>query len=305
MKREDLKNNVRIVGELINKEVRRNNVDTANETIALELTVRVSEVEQHQVFFFAYKYGKNQDGIRVKDSNKISKLYMGYDTVANEYRYKADENGEGFGEVVDIKGSLAKNMYVDKQGAIKEIVKIKGIFCSRTKGKSESDYGTVWEAHVHITDMKEDATDKTGEYVLVKGMVVGYTEEEFEFRIYREKAKVGFVKRFDIGDSLRLVGELVNRPDEVEVETETDTEEGWGEEVSLSASSNTIIRKYLEIVSGDTSAMDTDDEEHPLNIENIKQYRKNINRKKQDLLTEYEEKQKEEKNSFDFDDIPF
>lgn len=311
MKREELKNNVKIVGELVNKEVRRNNVGTAEETIALELIVRISEIEEHTVSFFAYKYGKNAEGKREINSEKISKLFAGYDTVANSYKYIAQENGDGTGDILEIRGSLSKNMYVDKQGQLKEFTKIKGIFCSRVKDPSTAKPLAVWEAHMYMTDIKEDMSDKTGEYVLVKGIVVDYLEDEFEFRIYGERARKGFVKAFDKGDSARLEGRIVNRPDEA-VEVVSD-DEGWGEELEGSASSNTIRRRYLEIVKGDTKPMDTDDEEHPLSDENIKIYRKNISNRKSDIIARAEQKQQEEAKSnkvdpnkgVDMDFIPF
>lgn len=317
MKREDLKNDVRIIGELVNKEVRRNNEGTAQETISLELTVRTSEVEEHQVSFFAYKYGKDQEGNRVKKEDKISKLYTGYDTVAKEYKFIADENGDKTGELVDIKGSLAKNRYVDKSEQLKEFDKIKGTFCSRVKDVTKYKPCAVWSAHMYITKVDEEVSDSTGEYTRVMGMVVDYLEEEFEFRIYNEKTRKQFNKRFDPKDSTRFEGNIVNRPDEaVEVEVEED-DDIFGEKMEVSASgSGTIRRRYLEIITGDGKIMDTDDEEHPLNEDNIKKYKKNIAKRKSDTIAKHEEKQKEaNKNSNpvdpnagvedDMDDIPF
>ena len=318
MKREDLKNNVKIVGELVNKEVKRMNEGKADEAISLELTVRTSEIEEHQVSFYAYKYtSKDDKGNRVINKDKISKLFTGYETVANEFKYIAQEEkdgGDGTGELVDIKGELAKNKYVDKQDQFKEFEKIKGTFCSRVKDVSKYKPCAVWEAHMHITDMQEDKSDKTGQFVLVKGMVVGYSEEEFDFRIYSEKAKAGFTKIFDKGDSARLEGRIVNRPDEA-VEVETDEEEGWGDDLEASASSNTIRRRYLEIVKGDTKPMDTDDEDHPLNEDKIKEYKKNIAKRKSDVIAKHEKKKKEQGNEpkidpnkgveVDDEDIPF
>lgn len=314
MKREDLKNEVRIIGELVNKEVRRNNEGTENETLSLELTVRTSEVEEHIVSFFAFKYGKNADGKRVKDSSKISKLFTGYETVINEYKFIADDNGDKTGELVDIKGSLTKNRYVDKSEQLKEFDKIKGTFCSRVKDVTKYKPCAVWNAHMFMTKIDEEARDKTGEYTKVTGMVVDYAEEEFEFRIYNEKTRKQFSKMFSEKEATRFEGNIVNRPDEaVEVEEEEDC--GFGEKMEVSASgSGTIRRRYLEIITGDGKIMDIDDEEHPLSEDNIKKYKKNIAKRKSDVIAKYEEKQKQDnstKNSVDpnkgddMDDIPF
>lgn len=315
MKREDLKNGVRIIGELVKKEATRRNEGQADETLSLRLTVRTSEIEEHEVSFFAYKYtSRDEKGNRIKDNNKISKLFTGYETVVNEYKCIADEDGDGTGELVDIKGSLSKNAYVDKAGQYRESVRIKGTFCSRIKDQSKYTPCALWEAHMYLTSIKEDMSDKTGEFVLVKGLIVDYLEDEFEFRIYSEKVKTGFLKRFDEKDALRLEGRIVNRPDEaVSIEVEDD-EDGWGEETEVSISSNTVRRNYLEILTGDRKTMDTDDEDHPFNEDKIKEYRKNINNRKSDIIAKHEAKKKEENNQpridpnkglEDLEDIPF
>lgn len=318
MKREDLKNEVRVIGELLNKVVTRRNEGTANETISLELTVRTSEVEEHVVSFFAYKYtSKDEKGNRVKDESKISKLFTGYETVANEYKFIADENGDKTGELVDIKGSLSKNRYVDKSDKYKEFDKIKGTFCSRVTDVSKYKPCAVWNAHMYITKVDEEMSDKTGEYTKVMGMVLDYSEEEFEFRIYNEKTRRQFGKKFDAKDSTRFEGNIVNRPDEaVEVEEEDD-DDVFGEKMEVSASgSGTIRRRYLEIITGDGRIMDTDDEEHPLNEDKIKDYKQNIAKKKADTIAKHEEKQKQSNKTAnnidpnvgvedDMDDIPF
>lgn len=298
MKITDLKNDVKIVGELVSKEVRRNKVGTVDEQISMDLTVRVSPEEEHVVSFFAFKYGKNKDGNREINKDKLSKLFTGYETVDKEFKTMSDENGDGTGELVDIKGSLAKNMYVGKDGELKEFVKIKGTFCSRVKDVAKYKPCAVWVAHMHITKMDEEVVDKTGEYTKIMGMLANnYSEDEFEFRIYSSKTRTGFSKVFDKGDSAKLEGRIVNRPDEAVVVVE-DEEDGWGEDLEASADSgSTIRRRYLEIVRGDTRPMDTDDEEHPLNEEKIKEYKKNITKRKSDVIARHEEKQKEEGNT--------
>lgn len=313
MKREDLKNNVKVVGELVSKEVRRNNEKKADETISIDMVVRISEIEEHQISLFAYKYGKGADGKRAINKEKISKLFTGYETVAKEFKTIADENGDGTGELVEIKGSLVKNTYVDKMEQFKEFVKIKGTFCSRVKEVAKYKPCAVWEAHMHMTDVKEDQSDKTGNFTLVKGMIVDYVEDEFEFRIYSEKVNKGFLKIFDKGDSARLEGRIVNRPDEA-IEEEVEEEDTWGEDLEASASSNTIRRRYLEIVKGDTKPMDTDDEDHPLNEDKIKEYKKNIAKRKSDTIAKHETKKVElgkapkidpTSGVEDDDDVPF
>lgn len=317
MKREDLKNNVRIVGELIEKEVRRNKVGTEDETISLDVLVRVSDVEEHRVSFFAYKYTKNKEGKREINKDKISKLFTGYETIEREFVALSDkENQNERGELVEIKGSLSKNIYVDKFDQLREFVGIKGTFCSRVKEEKYNPLA-LWEAHVHITDIKENQNaDKTGEYTLVKGIVVDYIENEFEFRIYREKVNKGFLRIFTEGDSVKLDGNIVNRLDEA-VAVDDNEEGGWGDEMEETASVDTVRRKYLEIITGANRPLDTDDEDHPLNEEKIKEYKRNIKERKSDIVSKHEAdklKEKESKrnidpnvgtNDFDEEEIPF
>ena len=84
LKREQLRNNILVIGELTEKKVVRSNVGTNDESISLTLTVKTSEHESHTINFFSYKYNMNENKQRLT-SNNVSKMYLGYDTVANEY----------------------------------------------------------------------------------------------------------------------------------------------------------------------------------------------------------------------------
>lgn len=315
MERKNLVNTVKLVGELVSKQVRRSNEGTADETLSLEVVVRTGETEEHTVSFFSYKYGKNESGRREKRDDKISKLFQGYETVVREFKAMDDENGDGTGEKIEIKGSLSKNMYVDKSEQLKEFMKIKGTFCSRVKDVSKYTPCAVWSAHIYITNVEEEIKDVTGEYTRVKGIVVDYVEDEFEFRIYHPNVVKGFSRIYSEGDAALFKGYIVNRPDEAEkVEDEVD-DDSFGIDMDVEAdSSNTIRRRYLEIVKGDSRPMDNDDEEHPLSDENIAKYKKNINNRKSDIIAKHEEKQKNDKNTNKIDpnagvddlmDIPF
>lgn len=293
MKREALKNEVKIIGEIVNKTVRRNNEGKDNETISVELLVRTGETEEHTVQFFAFKHTKDKDGNRSKN-NDISKLYSGYETMAKEYKFIADENGDGTGEKVEIKGKITKDYYVGKDEKPHEIQKISGKFCSRVTDMNKYKPCAVFTAHVHIMKMQEDVKDVTGEYVKITGMLVDdFTENEIEFRLYNPKVIKGFCKVYSEDDSAVFKGNIVNRPDEAEVETD-DEEEGWGVEMEVEADTSTIRRRYLEILKGDPKPLDVDedDEEHPLSKVNIKKYKKNIAKRKSDAIARYEEKQK-------------
>lgn len=305
MKRENLVNTVKLVGELVSKQVRRLNEGTADETLSLEVVVRTGKTEEHTVSFFSYKYGKSESGKREKRYDKISKLFQGYETVIKEFKAMDDENGDGTGEKIEIKGSLSKNMYVDKSEQLKEFMKIKGNFCSRVKDVSKYTPCAVWSAHIYITNVEEEIKDVTGEYTRVKGIVVDYVEDEFEFRIYHPKVIEGFSRIYSEGDAALFKGYAVNRPDD----------DSFGVDMDVEAdSSNTIRRRYLEIVKGDSRPMDNDDEEHPLSDENIAKYKKNINNRKSDIIAKHEKKQKNDKNTNKIDpnagvddlmDIPF
>lgn len=317
MKREALKNEVKIIGEIVNKTVRRNNEGKDDETISVELLVRTAETEEHTVQFFAFKHTKDKDGNRTK-KNDVSKLYLGYETVAKEYKFIADEKGDGTGEKVEIKGKITKDYYVGKDEKVHEVQKISGKFCSRVTDMNKYKPCAVFTAHVHILKMEEDVKDVTGEYVKITGMLVDdYSENEIEFRLYNPKVIKGFCKVYGEDDSAVFKGNIVNRPDEAEVETEEE-DEGWGVEMEVEADTSTIRRRYFEILKGDPKPLDVDedDEDHPLSKINMKKYKKNITKKKSDAVARHEKKQKESGNTAkvdpnkgtsvaDEDEIPF
>ena len=85
MKRENLKNEVTIKGNLISKRVSRANVGKNDESINLTLVVRVNDIDEHEVNLFSYKYNMNENKERLS-TNPVSKMFEGYETIANEYK---------------------------------------------------------------------------------------------------------------------------------------------------------------------------------------------------------------------------
>lgn len=311
MKREQLRNNILVIGELTEKKVVRSNVGTNDESISLTLTVKTSEHEAHTINFFSYKYNMNENKQRLT-SNNVSKMYLGYDTVANEYNAYLTTNvinkeeqpkltGET-AELVEITGNLRMNRYVNKEGKLVEIPQLNGRFCSRLKN-ADSKFGATWDCHMFIREIS-DKEDVTGAYTLVKGIVVDYTEEEYEFRIYNDKIRNTFNAKYSEKEAANFMGKIVNR---VEVaEEQSDEEDEWGT-LDVTTRKVTTHKRYFELVRGDSRAMDTDDEEHPLSIENARVYRKNIKAKQEAMMKKYQETQS--KNDFGVigldEDVPF
>lgn len=311
MKREQLRNNILVIGELTEKKVVRSNVGTANESISLTLTVKTNEYETHTVNFFSYKYNMNESKERLT-TNNVSKMYLGYETVANEYNAFLTTNvinkeeqpkitGEQ-AELVEITGSLRMNRYVNKEGKLVELPQLNGRFCSRLKN-ANSNFGATWDCHVFIREIT-DREDVTGSYTLIKGIVVDYTEEEYEFRIYNDKVRNTFSKKFSEKEAANFMGKIINRVEVVE--EQVDEEDEWGA-LDITTRKATTVKKYFELVRGDSRAMDTDDEEHPLSIENAREYRKNIKAKQDAILKKHQEAQS--KNNFsnidDEEEVPF
>ena len=219
MKREQLRNNIIVIGELTEKKVVRSNVGTKDESISLTLTVKTSEYEAHTVSFFSYKYNMNENKERLT-SNNVSKMFTGYETVANEYNayltttvINKEEQPKVTGEVaelVEITGSLRMNRYVNKEGKLVEIPQLSGRFCSRLKN-TDSKFGASWDCHMFIREITEKE-DVTGQYTLVKAIVVDYTEEEYEFRIYSEKVRRVFDEKYSEKEAANFMGKMQNRP---------------------------------------------------------------------------------------------
>ena len=300
MKREQLRNNILVIGELTEKKVVRSNVGTANESISLTLTVKTNEYETHTVNFFSYKYNMNENKERLT-TNNVSKMYLGYETVANEYNAFLTTNVINKeeqpkitceqAELVEITGSLRMNRYVNKEGKLVELPQLNGRFCSILKN-ANSNFGATWDCHVFIREIT-DREDITGSYTLIKGIVVDYTEEEYEFRIYNDKVRNTFSKKFSEKEAANFMGKIINRVEVVE--EQVDEEDEWGV-LDVTTRKATTVKKYFELVRGDSRAMDTDDEEHPLSIENAREYRKNIKAKQDAILKKHQEAQS--KNNF-------
>ena len=311
MKREQLRNNIVVIGELTEKKVVRSNVGTANESISLTLTVKTSEYETHEMSFFSYKYNMNENKERLT-SNNVSKMYLGYETVANEYKayltttvINKEEQPKVTGqeaELVEVTGSLRTNRYVNKEGKIMELPQLNGRFCTRLKD-TNSKFGASWDCHMFIREIV-DKEDITGAYTLVKGIVVDYTEEEYEFRIYSDKVRNVFNKKFSEKEAANFMGRIVNRVEVVE--EQADEEDEWGV-LDIPVRKSTTHRRYFELVRGDSKPMDIDDEEHPLSIENIKKYRKNIKEKQDALMRKHMESQSKSDYSslVDDEEVPF
>ncbi len=311
MKREQLKNNIVIVGELTEKKIVRSNVGKPNESISLTLTVKTGEYEEHTISFFSYKYNMNENRERLT-SNTVSKLFLGYETVANEFKAYLTVNivdkkeqpkivGEE-AELVEITGNLRMNRYVNKEGKLVELPQLNGRFCSRLKN-TDSKFGASWDCHIFLREIM-DKEDVTGEYTLIKGVVVDYTEEEYEFRIYNDKIKKVFNEKFSEKEAANFMGKIVNRVEVVE--EQSDEEDEWGV-LDVPVRKVTTHRRYFELVRGDSKPMDIEDEDHPLSIENIRKYRNNIKEKQNATMKKYEEAQS--KASFssvaDDEEVPF
>lgn len=311
MKREQLRNNILVIGELTEKRVVRSNVGTNDESISLTLTVKTSEYETHTISFFSYKYNMNENKQRLT-TNNVSKMYAGYETVANEYKaflttnvINKEEQPKVTGqeaELVEITGNLRMNRYVNKEGKLVEIPQLNGRFCSRLRDRN-SNFGATWDCHMFIREITEKE-DITGSYLLVKGIVVDYTEEEYEFRIYNEKVINTFNNKYSEKEAANFMGKIVNRVEVIE--EQADEEDEWGE-LDVVTKKSTVQKRYFELTRGDSKAMDNDDEEHPLSIENARQYRKNIKEKQEAVMKKHIEAQS--KNDFGFigldEEVPF
>ena len=310
LKREQLRNNILVIGELTEKKVVRSNVGTNDEAISLTLTVKTSEYEAHTISFFSYKYNMNESKQRLT-SNNVSKMYLGYDTVANEYnayltttvinKEEQPKVTNDKAELVEITGNLRMNRYVNKEGKLIEIPQLNGRFCSRLKDTS-SNFGATWDCHMFIREIS-DKEDITGSYTLIKGIVVDYTEEEYEFRIYSDKVRNTFNSKYSEREAANFMGKIVNR---VEVAEEQSNEEAeWGT-LDVTTRKVTTQKRYFELTRGDSKPMDTDDEEHPLSIENARVYRKNIKAKQEAIMKKHQEAQtKTAFASIDDEEAPF
>lgn len=174
----ELGNNVKIVGTLkeVNLEIKPNKKDPKVKQIMGDVVVTVIEnnkVHEHKAQLFA------------KDS---SKLFKGYKTIKDTYK-PSDVYGTEDADRVSIVGSITGNDFMNGQGELISINKVRGLFVNRIEEKdimkdaSLANDMAVAQLELVVTGFQEITKDDvpTGEYK-IGGFTVGYNESVTELK---------------------------------------------------------------------------------------------------------------------------
>lgn len=194
-------NNAVVVGLLKSKEVRygqNKNGDYISLKLTIESKLADDKVNVQRVECFAAA---------------TSKLYKGFQTVANEYK-TIDENGRENADRIKVTGSISLNEYVGSDGEFKSFPKISGVFVNRLdeSNVNPDECGVVLEC---VVDNVIDEIGKEGlpsGRLSVKILTVGYNDRISEF----EDVKVGadlapqFKKLFPVGTTAKFSIALYN-----------------------------------------------------------------------------------------------
>ena len=194
-------NNAVVVGLLKSKEVRygqNKNGDYISLKLTIESKLADDKVNVQRVECFAAA---------------TSKLYKGFQTVANEYK-TIDENGRENADRVKVTGSISLNEYVGSDGEFKSFPKISGIFVNRLDAGNVNpdECGVVLEC---VVDNVIDEIGKEGlpsGRLSVKILTVGYNDRISEFGDVKVGADLApqFKKLFPVGTTAKFSIALYN-----------------------------------------------------------------------------------------------
>jgi len=122
-------NKVNIVGILVKNGLEKRNIGEENEGISGDLVIRTIDGSEHEVNYFTNKYKKDPNDNKQFTSD-ISKMYIGYETIIEDYQSlehseTPDVISVGFGEF------SANDFVSQKDGSIVSTNKIRGKFANR------------------------------------------------------------------------------------------------------------------------------------------------------------------------------
>ena len=236
-------NNAVVVGLLKSKEVRygqNKNGDYISLKLTIESKLADDKVNVQRVECFAAA---------------TSKLYKGFQTVANEYK-TIDENGRENADRIKVTGSISLNEYVGSDGEFKSFPKISGIFVNRLDAGNVNpdECGVVLEC---VVDNVIDEIGKEGlpsGRLSVKILTVGYNDRISEFGDVKVGADLApqFKKLFPVGTTAKFSIALYNY---AEIDESQQAQEaavpGFGQTFS---NIDTTVRNFVNekvIIGGD------------------------------------------------------
>lgn len=269
---EQLDNKAYLVGELKSKEAKWGTMktDVNVKTIALTLTV-LTEVKNPTT-------GETQIHTNIARlwTKEGSKLYKGYEEIANNYKTKDENNGEG--EYVMISGSMEMNQYVDRNNEVKTTNNFRGLFANRVdKNNMQEEAGLIVKGVVVGYSPIQEKGMLTGDYN-VKFLTVGYGDNIHDIQniIVKKDIANGFMEYCPINTTTTLTIRI-NRY--AEVETTTVQSVTFGQQLNNNYQTTAKFVQELELIGA------TNELFKPIQLNEIQQMQLQLQNQEQIILS--------------------
>lgn len=213
--------------------------NTGQPYIAGELVIQTGKDNLVKVNMYTNKF---------KKKGGESKLFKTFRSVMNNYKSVADVGEEEADHVEFTSANLDPSPFLSNDGKIIENYRIKGAFPNRISG--DYDPKAQFEAEVIVDSIFDEIDSKTEMETgakIIKAYFVGWGNKVVELEFVVENPKgISYVEsQYKKGDTVKLVGELINE----EVTVTSVEEMGFGEDV---VRENTRTKRKLLVTRGST-----------------------------------------------------
>lgn len=239
-------NRVIIEGVLVEKNLEIKTLSDNRRAIAGKLDIKTDEHSVHTVEVFSMLLKK--DG----SENSVAK---GLQTVMNDYKSIQEVGEENADKVRITSGELRKNEYWGQDGQLKSYPQIFTNFINRVKPNEEYNPRATFEVELYIQSILPEikGEEETGR-IVIKGLIPLYGGKvvPHEFVVANEKAIAYIEQNYEVGNTVKLKGNVINS-----VETRVEIEEmAFGEDIERTITKS--VREFL--VTGGTPPYDEDGE---------------------------------------------
>lgn len=267
-------NQLELIGELKSKTVKRATNKEGIPTIAIDLIV-LSKINEDKVNEVKVSLWAKQG----------SKLYAGYETVANEYKTKVDNE---VGDRIKVSGNIDLNEFINKNdGTLVSRPRLKGVFVKRLEAGDTlvDSCGAVVEG-VIIGQQDEIKEGKITGRKLVNLYTVGYGETIIELKdvVVKEDLARQFSQIYSVNSTGKLFLEINNYAVVQNKDVQPTTTVGFGSALNVMPNEN-IVKEYINeivIIGGD---MPTLAGAGAFTLAEIEEMKRSRNNKLQEILS--------------------
>lgn len=208
-------NRVEIVGTLVKNGLEVRNMGQDDECISGSLVLRTEDGSEHDVNYFAYKYKKDWETKQF--TGEESKLYIGYETIINEYQSLESAQEEKDADVIKIGGGIftANDFVSPKDSTLISTNKIKATFANRLSEQEKEVTPKVAKFEISgvVTKMAQEMhkNEPTGNgIVMIDVISSGGTIIPVKTIIPQDKTEAFAGAGFYEGGIAKLAGKIIN-----------------------------------------------------------------------------------------------